>query len=718
MDIHPDQQAPVLARPSAKLPGSPAANASQTASLIDARDVLLIVRRNAAPIAACAVAGAIAAYAYAASLPKSYTAYSAVAVEGERLAIPELQGALRTDASPDPMPFVRTEQQALGAHQLLLRIVNELHLDRDPEFNPALRPPTIFGDIISTIKNLLPHNANSSAGSSRDSVVNAVSHALAITQDNRSLVIGVAFTSHDPGLAAATVNQLVADYISERVTRRSAADLGANAEITGRIDQVRGEIDHLEHQMQDLRTRSGVITLRAGSVSQQQLEDLATEASRAALQKSEIAANLARAQAAAASGSADELASVIDSQTISRLREQESEASGRAADLAARFGPNYPELRSADADLYAIRRQLSGEAHRIVASLTSQLNVAQAHEADVEAQLKAARQAGGQAQEVTAQLEQLQQDVATRRTLYANLLQSEQQTAAQPRADALPDVRVLSSADVPGLPSAPNMKLASGLGGIAGALLGTLTAFVRSAGGARFRGDAEIEAITGGTILASLRIPGGRSRWERLAEITKAAPHGSVASSLRAAQARLSNAARGGPTRIIAIAGVNGGLEAASVASAIARIAACGGQSVLLVDAYPVPGDLAHVLGAPPGALCHVLRGTSDWRDSVTRDTATSLDLLLADTSPGLPIDAFRVALENLLAEARDDYELIVLAGPPADDVRAPVLSRSADASILVVNTSRARPAATRDAAASLRMASRDLLHVVVLEAA
>jgi uncharacterized protein involved in exopolysaccharide biosynthesis len=718
MDVHVEQQAASVGRAATPSGVSAAWDAPQGApasnSLISPREILSTLWRNSVPIGVCAVVGAVAAYAYAATLPKSYTAYGAIALEGERVAIPELQGVLRTDDAPDPMPFVRTEAQALGAHPLLVRLTRELHLDRNPEFNAALRPPNLLGTLVGDIKSVLPHSPSVSGAGTDDALVNALVHALAITQDNRSLVIGVSFTAYDPRLAAEAVNRLVADYISDRVKRRSSADKGANAEITHRIAQVSGEISSLEHQMQDIRTRSGVISLRAGSVSQQELEDLATEESKAAVERSEIAANLARAQAAAATGSADELASVIDSQTISRLREQESEASARVADLAARFGSNYPPLRSANADLAAVRRQLSGEAHRIVASLTSQLNVAQAREADVKAQLETARQAGAQAQDVTAKLEQLQQDVTTRRALYSSLLQSEQQTVAQPRADALPDVRVLSNADIPGLPSAPNMKLSAGLGGIAGGLFAGLIAFARSTNTARFRGQADIEAATGAAVLAILPRGTGRARWDKLPETVKAAPSGPDASALRSALTRLRTGVGGGAARVVAFAGAQRRREAAAVAAAFARVAACGGQSVLLIDAAS-GGQFARVLGALPGAMDDVMGGARDWRDSLTHDPASPLDLLLGSGTSAATEEAGRVALENLLVEARDEYELIVLGAPSADEGPAAALARSADSTVRVVNTACAKPAGTRAAAVRLADMSRSRLGIIIL---
>jgi uncharacterized protein involved in exopolysaccharide biosynthesis len=647
--------------------GVPLAKAGDTGVEIRLMDVGRAIRRNALPVGLCAVFGAAAAYAFATTLPKSYTAYSAIAVGGASLSIPELQGVLRTDTSPDPMPFVRTEVQALQARQLVERVVGTLHLDRDPEFNGALRPPTLPARAIAWLKSLIPtHASPSAAESTNDAVVNAVSHAFAFTQDNRSLVIGISFTAHNPQLAAQAVNQLIGGYIAGREDRRTAADRGANSALTQRIDQVRGDIDNIEKQMRDLRAQSGMVTLRAGSVGQQQVEELTTEAAQAAARRTEIEANLVRAQSAASSGATDELASVLGSETISRLREQESVASGKVADLSARYGPRYPALRSAQADLAAIRHQVAREANRIVASLSSQYAVAKAHEDDVKRQLALAERAGAKAQDVEAQLAQLAQDAATRRELYKTLLVRFQQTVAQPRADELPDVRVLSKATPPGLPSAPNMKLAAGLGGIGGALVAGLIATSWQVGRARFHGDDDIHAATGAAILARLGQRRGKAGWNRVAAGT-AVLNGREAAALRGAIGRL-GAGRG--TGRGTVVGVSGSAPAQSAAIAMAMARVAGADHRVLV----IQPDPAEILADD---------AMHDWRETIEQDGAAAVDVAKLHAAEGET--ALRVALENLLIEAREEYDLIFLMPAPGE-ASAPAFVRSADMCVMIID--------------------------------
>ena len=316
-------------------------------------------------------------------------------------------------------------------------------------------------------------------------------------------------------------------------------------------------------------------------------------------------------------------------------------------------------------------------------SLATQLRVARSHEADLQAQLATARHAGVASENVQAELTQLQQDAATRRDLYRTLLERAEQTVAEPMHDQTPDVRVLSQAVTPGLPSSPNVKAATGLGGIGGGLLAGVFALAFTRRGAVL--DPERPAgMPGLTLIATLRGKAGLAGAGRggLAARIVVAPAGDDADAMRVARARLGQIARRAP-RKIAFAGAASGLAGSAAAAAFARVAALDGQRVLLVDVDRAHRNLALVLGASGGKLEDVLSGAGDWRDAVTVDSIPGLDVLLGARS--LPAGGDAVALENLLAAAGDDYDLIVLGAPAAAHPDALGLARSCDVTVLVI---------------------------------
>ena len=321
-------------------------------------------------------------------------------------------------------------------------------------------------------------------------------------------------------------------------------------------------------------------------------------------------------------------------------------------------------------------------------SLATQLRVARAHEADLQAQLARARHEGVASENVQSELTQLQQDATTRRDLYRTLLERAEQTVAEPQHDQTPDVRVLSKAVIPGLPSAPNVKSATGLGGLGGGLLACALALAFTRRGSVLDA-ARLSAIDGivlvGTLKGNGQLPGtGRNGIAARVAADRAGPEADV---MRTTRARLGQIARRS-ARKIAFVGASSSVSAATTAAAFARVAALDGQRVLLVDGGASAGDLIRALGAGAGKVSNVMSVDIDWRDAVVADSVASLDLLLGG-APQAVSSRVVVGLENLLVEAQDDYDIIVLAGAQARSSEAAGLVRSADVTVLVVEAAK-----------------------------
>ena len=472
----------------------------------------------------------------------------------------------------------------------------------------------------AAIKALLPQSSQGPTPGLDESVLNAVEKSLAIFQDNRSLVIAAAFTAQDPRLAANFVNTLIGDYIQSRADRRIAVNRGADDTLLARIAEAKGNLDAIESKMRDMRSRGDIVNLRAGSVGQQQAEELATAAAKASVDRAQLEANWNRATALGKQGSSEALAGVLDSPTISRLRDQESVASSKVAELSSRYGSSYPGIRSATADLQSVRAQLSGEVSRIVASLGAQLKVARDKEAELLAQLAVARTSGVQAENAHAQLDQLQQEAATRRALYQTLLQREQQTVAQPVSSEIPDVRVLSAASPPGMPSGPNTGMIVGMGGLSGAVLSCLLAMLRLRSVDGFGDAAEVTRATGMAVLATMR----RSLLQPdLVNRVLGAPGGPEGEAMRALRMRLRFAGRTGAPRCVLVTPALRHGKATELAAALARQAAIEGEQVLLIEVNFSAPNLDRLFHVRSSSFAGVLRGESNWHDSVIADPRT-----------------------------------------------------------------------------------------------
>ena len=706
----------------------PAVTAADDAWVSPAQ-LLATLRRRWKLIVTCGVIFAAGAFAYTSTLPKLYTSSGTLAVEMRSVNIPVLQGALSGESTADPMPLVRSEVQELLSRALVQQVANDLHLVQNPEFNGTLRPPTGMGQAKLAIARALPAWAaapfqdagllpdpRKAAGppnpaAIEDGVVGAVSQNLSVLNDDRSLIITVAFKAWDPAVAAAVVNDLMAHYMRNKSQAHDTANVDANSALGRQITQVRKEMDALEQRISDTRQKYNLVQTRAGSVGQQQLEDLSSALTRASADRAQADANYSRAAAMAKVGAvSQDSAEVLGSATVGALREREAEAARHVAQLSATLGSANPRLRAAEAELSSARGALASQAQRVVVSLGAQAEAARQREADIKQQLATAEASAGTLSGVQSDLQQLEKDADARREVYKTLLQGEAQTAASAAKDApgQTGARVVSGAVAPIYPSSPRTKVASALGLLGGFAFGGLLALARGKREGGFAGAEEVTADTGMQTLAVLKRLHGRS--SSLASTVVAHPSGPEAEALRSLRLRLRFAGRNAAPRSVLFVSSLAGEGSSSMAAAFARVAAIDGLRVLLIEGDLQTPSLARVLAAAPSnGLVEALEGSEDWRDQVARDPATPLDMLLvggAQPASNQLLEAMQ--MQNLMADAREDYNLVVMDGQPVTRAtRSMVLAQIADAVVLVIEAVSTPRVAVRNAVGTMTASSR-----------
>lgn len=695
-------------------------------------------------IATCGVVLGTVAFAATKQLPKRYTATGLVTVDTQRFTIQELQGPVDSGNLVDPSPQVRSETLLLRSPALLRKVADELDLAADPEFNPTLRPPGLMNhakDFVSRAGSgeFLPEPVVARLGewgvalpppasdpvltprAVREVVMESLADGLAIFNDGRSLVISASFTSESPERAAEVVNRLFESYLGEKREVRGARNREAQAALQGRMEEARAELAAAEKRVRDFRTKHGLVSVRAGSVAQQQVEDLSTALARASEERARLGANWERARSAATRGTIpSDVGDVLASQTVGRLREREAEAVRRLTELSSRLGPSHPERRSAESELAAARAETAAEARRVVASLGEQAQSARAREAELSRQLEEARGQATRLSGVQAELLQLEKDSDTRRAVYQNLIQSVERSAAEPRDPQILGVQVVSYAQPPNQPSAPRPALAGGIGMLLGLCLGGLVSVAGRQNRGPFRDLEDLAQETRLPVLAAVpRASGWRGRSSLLARIT-AEPRGVEAEVLRGLRAQLRFIAPQAAPRSVAFAASGPGESASTLAAAFARVAALDGMRVLLIEGDLQRPALAAALGEPgSNGLLAAVGQSAPWGESVTRDAATPLDLLLANEPPPNARQVLEsVRFQQLLADACEEYNLVVVNAPSVTlSAEAMVLAHCVDATVLVVEADATPRDRVKAAAERLLVASNGLTAAVLNKA-
>ena len=652
-------------------------------------------------IALFGLASAIGVYVVMSGMPRQFTSEGVVVVETQRIAIPELQGVTTGEGMPDPLPLVRSEMQQLRSRALLREVVDQFNLVSRPEFNPALEGPGLRQRLLAWLRDVLPPDMVAwlpQAGSPRSEeeqeaiVADMLGRQLSTFNDNRSLIIVLGLTARDPQVAAQVLNGIMNRYLAGKVEARTSLNREGNAALTARLAEVRGEVEQAERRVAAQREQYNLVTLRAGSVNQLQLEEMTTAVARAAAERQQAEAAWERARTRRGGNLMQDLADVLNSPTMSRLRERETEAARRVAELANRFGSNHPDRRAAQAELAAVRSELEAEARRIVNSLQTQAQSARDREQGLSRQLVTLREDANRIAAQQADLQNLEREADARRQLYQTLLARVEQTAVDPRGVAPPaGARIVSPASPPANPSGPPVGLATGFALLGGLTFGGVLSLLGAARGLPVTRASEVAAATGVPVIA---LPRMRDR-QGLAMRVVGARQGPEAEALRSLRSGLRLQSRGRIARLILFAAPANGHGATTVSTAFARVAAMDGLKVLLIEGNLREPGVADALDVDPGpGLTAATEGSLSWRQAIRPDPELPmLDLLLAAEPHGSSRRVLEsVRFQNLLAEAADDYNMIVLDSAPvsaaADFL---VLAHVVEAAVIVVKAGAAR---------------------------
>jgi polysaccharide biosynthesis transport protein len=529
----------------------------------------------------------------------------------------------------------------------------------------------------------------------------------------------VTFTSERPERAAQIVNHLFESYLAEKREVRASRNREGLTALQARLEEARIELGAAEQRVRDFRARHGIVTVRAGSVSQQQVEDLTTAVARASDERARMSANWEHAQTMARRGTiATDTADVLTSQTVGRLRDREAEAIRRVSDLSTTLGPNHPSRRAAEAELAAARAGLAAEARRIVASLGEQAQAAREREAELQRRLQEASRAATRLSAVQAELLQMEKDSDTRRALYQNLMQRVEQSASEPRDPQVLGVQIISYAVPPNDPSAPRPAMSGAVGMFLGVCLGGLVTVYRGQQRGPFRDLRELAEVTRLPVLAAVpRASSWRGPGSLLARVT-GDPRGPEAEALRGLRAQLRFMAPHAAPRSVAFAAATANESASSLAAAFARVAAADGLRVLLIEGDLQRPSLAAALGATEGkGLLAALSNSTPWSDSVASDDAgMPLDMLLITEAPPNARQLLEsVRFQQLLADAAEEYNLVVVNAPAVTlGAEAMVLAHCVDATVLVVEAGATPRDRVKAAAERLIVASSGMTAAVL----
>lgn len=629
--------------------------------------------------------------------------------------------------------MVSSQVSAMRSEDIAARVVDQLDLGNNPEYNANLRSHGVFGGLAIA----LGFKDDPALFSPKLLAAKTLASDLTIYPIPETNVIGIKSTAGEPAIAAAAANAVAETYV---LTTR---EVGANGTDRARewlakqIEALRSKVGETDQAVERYRTDAGLIRGTTTTLGTQQISELNTQIGIAENARVEAITKLNVAQRMIKDrGDANAVAEVLASPSLQRLKDEQVSAARDISQASATYLPGHPKMIAAQHHLDAVNNQIRVESQRVIDSLQSQAQVADQRAQSLRGELEKMKASQSQAGFSDVRLQALQRDAAANRTLLQSMLgryadaNARQDTSMQPGF-----ARIIQRAVAPAAPYFPKKGPTLVLATVAGLLLGLGLAFVMeilsqptlaASTNAVGREPQEIHDTENyQPVMPRFELPAHEPAEPPTVRTTAAptlkpsAPLYSIFGTLPAAANAVAaiamlEEARTGETvglgedcaklagrfdalaqehgmKVFALASVGAQPpNAAMSAIATGRALAAKGKRIMLLDLTTRASSAEYLLGlgAGPG-LTDLVEGKADFTKSVTRDSGSKMHFVrLGALNNQKQEEAIVARLPAILTALRMVYDITIIN---LGEARASVVQvlANADATVLLASQSR-----------------------------
>jgi capsular exopolysaccharide synthesis family protein len=639
---------------------------------LDLSSLLGRYRRHLPLVLGVTVAVLAADIAFTFTRTPRYTGTATIFYAPRQAQVGQQQTPVQMDQARDQA--VDTQVEVIKSPVIASQVVDALHLDKDPEFQPKQAQP-----------NLTPDQA-------RDALIDRVVQYLRVKRVGQTLLVSVDYSDESPTKAAQIANAFAEKYIEHDLGQKLDDSRSANVLLNSQIDDMRQKVEAAEAEVQAYKSANNLLDAQNNTtLSQQDISVINQQLAQARSDEAQARARLAAADRQLKSGSnGDDVGEALGSATISNLRQRRAEISSQVANLQTKYGPMHPDLLNAQAQLRDVDLQIQQEINRIMSNLSAQVEVAHGRTASIESSLGQAKGVLSNGAEASVKLNELQRNADAARQLYETVLARVKETSAQ-QAVSQSDSRIDTPATPASEPSSPNKPLNLLLGLVLGLGLGVGAATIRERWNAQVTNLDDVENKLGLPFLGS--VPTMQSSIEKL--LTKqpidavvAHPLSAFAEAFRGLATNLMHSNPGSNVQVIGITSALPSEGKTVTSISIARVQAMGGMKVILLDC-DLRRRSTDVLfqGDAEFGLTELLDGKATLEQVLRIDEKSGAHYVPLTTKAHLAKAPFATeAFDNLLEDLRKQYTLIILDTPPLlPVVDTRVLAQKVDALALLV---------------------------------
>ncbi len=627
-----------------------------------------------------------------------YRATTKMLIERENPNIINLRDMYYFDTYED---YYQTQYEIIKSTAVAEKVVKNLSLDRNPEFNTALRHASrgLLGSIIYGIKGLFHMDNAQKTTSEPVQITEETELALAkqilgplkVEPIKNSHIINISYEYRDPRLAAAIADGVAQAYMQQMFDIKMGVTKETIGWMTDKIEEQKKKLEDSENALYAYMKGANIadIESKGGSATPQKLQELATQLVMAETKRKD--AEALYNQVKGLSDSPDRalvVPEVAADPVVQSLRANEIKTETEIMELKTKFGEKHPKMIRLREDLKAIKDREASEVKRVIAAIKSNYELTRSKEANLRSLLGENKAEAIALSEKSIQYSMLKRDVETNQQIYETLLKRLKETSLTEGAKSI-NIWVVDKAEVPKGPISPRMQMNIMLAIIVGLFGGVGIAFFLEYLDNTIKTPEDVEE--------KLKLPFlGAIPKIRLDEVTggkiEGLPHtdpkSTISEAYRAIRTGLLLSSTERPYKKLMAASLAPDEGKTATVLNLAITIAQTDKSVVIVDA-DLRKPKMHLLFDRDNrlGLSNYLAGLTELKTILKETYVPGLSVITSGPLPPDPAELISSRrMKELLQGLTGDFDVIIIDSPPLLPVTdAAILSSHADGVILIV---------------------------------